>query len=107
MARRRPASASSIAAPRWMMQALSHCRSSGWPGSSGSRCSGSGLPGVPCGGLMGGVEPLAWEPAGVPGLSGPRRARTKRSAAPLSLPPLAGERGRLQSRAMCQVPWQF
>lgn len=45
----------------------------------------------------------------MPLLSGPRLALTKRSAAALlSLaPPLAGDRGLLQSRAMCRVPWQF
>jgi hypothetical protein len=59
MANRRSALASSMSVLRWMMQALSHCLSSGWPDGSGSRSSSSGLHAVAGGGLPCGVVPLA------------------------------------------------
>jgi hypothetical protein len=59
MANRRSASASSMSVLHWMMQALSHCLSSGWPDGSGSRSSGNGLHAVAGGGLPSEVVPLA------------------------------------------------
>jgi hypothetical protein len=98
MARRMEASALSTAVLRWMMHMFTHWRSSGWPGGSGSRSSKVGHAGS--GGLLAGVDPLAWEPTGVPVLPGTRCARMKHSCpAALLLPSAGGDLGLLQSRA--------
>jgi hypothetical protein len=106
MASRRSTSALSISALRWMMQALSHCLSSGWPGDSGFLSSSRGLRVMAGDGLPGGVVPLACELAGVLGLPGPFHVRTKQVfPAALVLPAsLVSDLGRLQSRARCHRP---
>jgi hypothetical protein len=62
-----------------MMTALSHCLSSVWPGGRGSRSFATELSTAAVGGELGGVVPVAWDPIGVPALSGPCRALTNRS----------------------------
>lgn len=111
MARRRPDFAASMASYLWMMQAASHGCSFGWPGGRGSRSSSGGVRGLACGVLLPGVEPPAWDLAGVLALSGPRQALTNRSSAALLVPspPLAppGDLGLLQLCAMWWEPWQL